>query len=244
MKQKTKGSGLVFAVILMFVILTMVVTLSSITLLETKMGQKTKSSVGAFYSSESGVEWALNLIASKSGTIGNVLSGYTVGSDGKIDCPFTGKPCSVYFLDSAGKVISQADFGQDISVVKAVRSVGTSSTGDTTQRAIEAAVAVENTLQCKRVISNDEVVTVSTSPLVLTNRKKVFGSLSADLWSAGKYRTGQSVCDEVWSGSICMTGGDPIDGGNSTIQCDGITIDDYVASSQDDFVVCCKVELR
>ena len=131
MKDKSKakkvnhGSGLIFAVVLLFVILGMVITLSSITVLETKMNQKTKSSVGAFYNSESGVEWALNQIATKDGTA--QIS--TIGS-----CPFTG--CSVLFLDKDGKVLATS---ATIDQVKAVRSVG-SQNGET-QRAIEAAVA-------------------------------------------------------------------------------------------------------
>jgi len=131
--KKQSGSGLIFAVMLLFVILAIVVTLSSITVLETKMGQKTKSSVGAFFSAESGVEWALNQISSGSGKIADVFPKF---SENKTSCP-AGFSCVVYFLDSDGKVI--ADPNADISQVRAVRSVGTES-GET-QRAIEAAVA-------------------------------------------------------------------------------------------------------
>ena len=128
MENKTKGSGLIFAVVLLFVILGMVITLSSITVLETKMSQKTKSSIGAFYNSESGVEWALNQIATKDGTarISTIPS-----------CPFTG--CSVLFLGADGNVLNPAIASNTIDKVKAVRSVGTQ--GGETQRAIEAAVA-------------------------------------------------------------------------------------------------------
>lgn len=125
MKTKTKGSGLIFAVVLLFVILGMVITLASVTMLETKMNQKTKSSIGAFYNSESGVEWALNQIATKNGTA--QIS--TLGS-----CPFTG--CSVLFLGADGKVLAAS---ATIDQVKAVRSTGNQN-GET-QRAIEAAVA-------------------------------------------------------------------------------------------------------
>lgn len=125
MQQKQTGSGLIFAVVLLFVILGMVITLASVTMLETKMNQKTKSSVGAFYNSESGVEWALNQIATKDGTA--QIS--TIGA-----CPFTG--CSVLFLDKDGKVLASS---ATINEVKAVRSIG--NQGGETQRAIEAAVA-------------------------------------------------------------------------------------------------------
>jgi hypothetical protein len=139
MKKQT-GSGLIFAVILLFVILGMVVTLSSVTVLETKMNQKTKSSVGAFYNADSGVEWALNRIAT--GTedkIDEVFSGAVWDATGKITCPLPN--CEVYLLGADGKVISQSQFSDPDSaqLVKAVRAVGTQ--GGETQRAIEAAVA-------------------------------------------------------------------------------------------------------
>lgn len=137
-----RGSGLVFAVVLLFVILGMVITLSSITMLETKMNQKTKSSVGAFYGSESGVEWALNQIATKSGSIASAFS--TTGFDGQAaKCPasFGTDTCKVFFLDQDGKVLATS---ANVDQIKAVRSVGTQ--GDDTQRAIEAAVASGNCL--------------------------------------------------------------------------------------------------
>lgn len=136
MKNKN-GSGLIFAVVLLFVILGMVITLSSITVLETKMSQKTKSSVGAFYGAESGVEWALNKIANsdETDTISTAFTGNIVGQNA--NCPFGTNTCQVYFLGADGKVLSPTT--DTISEVKAVRSVGTQ--GDETQRAIEAAVA-------------------------------------------------------------------------------------------------------
>jgi hypothetical protein len=134
MKKIKSGSGLIFAVVLLFVILGMVITLSSVTVLETKMNQKTKSSVGAFYNSESGVEWALNKIATSTGPdISNVFGASF--SAGKVTCP-GGFGCELYLLNDQGNVIA-ADMA--IDQVKAVRSVGTQ--GGETQRAIEAAVA-------------------------------------------------------------------------------------------------------
>ena len=133
--KKQSGSGLIFAVVLLFVILGMVITLSSITVLETKMSQKTKSSVGAFYNSESGVEWALNKIATT--TASNVIGAFPEFSGGKAPCPTS--DCEVYLLDKDGIVITNNL--ATIEEVKAVRSVGTQNTGEVTQRAIEAAVA-------------------------------------------------------------------------------------------------------
>ena len=138
MKQKQSGSGLIFAVVLLFVILGMVITLSSVTVLETKMSQKTKSSVGAFYNSESGVEWALNQIATKTGPNISDIFGASF-SGGKVTCP-SGFGCELYLLDDQGKVIAS---NLTIDQVKAVRSMGTQSAGGAvdTQRTIEAAVA-------------------------------------------------------------------------------------------------------
>lgn len=141
MKNKN-GSGLVFAVILLFVILAMVVTLASVTVLETKMAQKTKSSVGAFYDAESGVEWAINKIASSSGAIASVWG--TNWNGQYVSCPANlggANTCKIYLLDETGKVI--IDGNLDISTVKAIRSVGVNEVGGTadTTRAIEAAVA-------------------------------------------------------------------------------------------------------
>lgn len=137
-----QGSGLIFAVVLMFVILGMVVTLSSITILETKMSQKTKSSVGAFYNSESGVEWALNKIANS--TVTTITGTFGVASVyNGVACPeAVGGPsvCTIYLLKGDGTTIANTD-ADDISLVKAVRSVGSQNTGEVTQRAIEAAVA-------------------------------------------------------------------------------------------------------
>jgi len=123
-KEPKQGSGLIFAVILMFVILGMVITLSSITVLETKMSQKNKSSVGAFFSADSGVEWALNKIANSSGSakLAEAFPDFNTGTICQTglncsDCPFGG--CKVYFLDSEGKVITSPT--TNISEVKAVR---------------------------------------------------------------------------------------------------------------------------
>ncbi len=146
-----RGSGLIFAVILLFVILGMVITLSSITVLETKMSQKTKSSVGAFFSAESGVEWALNQIANTANPDSTtVQSKFGLATDGSKDCPFGG--CSVYFLKSDGKVITQTEASSlHVSDIKAVRSVGTQNVGGIpdTSRSIEAAVAA-GTLTCEK----------------------------------------------------------------------------------------------
>ena len=141
-KAKTKsGSALIFAIIVLFAILTVMIVLSTVTVMEQKMSQKTKSSTGAFFNAESGTEWALNKIASSSGTI---ASNFTLNPDSSIDCPFSGSLCKIYLLGTDGKVITNS--GTNLSEVKAVRSVGTQYVGGTpdTSRSIEAAVAAED----------------------------------------------------------------------------------------------------
>jgi hypothetical protein len=134
--EKQQGSGLIFAVVLLFVILGMVITLSSVTVLETKMNQKSKSSVGAFYNADSGVEWALNKIANSSGYIATAFPEFAAN---KTPCPAAiggANTCELYFLDENGKVINT---NLTLDKIRAVRAVGTQ--GGETQRAIEAAVA-------------------------------------------------------------------------------------------------------
>ena len=137
-----RGSALLLTTILMFIILSMIVSLTYVTVMEQKMSQKTKSSVGAFYGAESGVEWALNKIATGTGTTISTKFGTqatNAATDGKMSCPFTG--CEVYLLGADGKVIPKTKFSvaDSADLVKAVRSVG--AQGADTQRAIEAAVA-------------------------------------------------------------------------------------------------------
>ena len=156
MKQKTKragkgkaqnalpagrqGSALLLTTILLFVILGMVVSLTYVTVMEQKMSSKTKSSVGSFYSAESGIEWALNKIATTSTPNPVIADAFPSFSAGKTSCPADFN-CEVLLLDQNGKVITSS--ATDLSEVRAVRSVGTQ--GNETQRAIEAAVAAGET---------------------------------------------------------------------------------------------------
>jgi len=150
MKQETKhassektrkGSALIFATIVLFAILTVMIVLSTVTVMEQKMAQKTKSSTGAFFNAESGVEWALNKIATTASSTISGTFGTSAPGNG-IDCPDfgSGSPCKIYLLGSDGKVLTT---DQDIANVVAVRSVGTQYVGGTpdTSRTIEAAVA-------------------------------------------------------------------------------------------------------
>jgi hypothetical protein len=137
--MKTKrGSALLLTTILLFVVLSMVVSLSFITVMEQKMSQKTKSSIGSFFYADSGVEWALNKIVYSNSSARINTIGLTFNADGSAQCPFGG--CSVYFLKADGTTIKPAELATlTVDDIKAVRSVG--SQGGTTQRAIEAAVA-------------------------------------------------------------------------------------------------------
>ncbi len=133
-QQRKLGSALLLSSVLLFVVLSMVVTLTYVTVMEQGMSQKTKSTVGAFFNADSGIEWALNKIASAepastiASTFGNPASG--------VSCPFDA--CTVYFLDEEGKVITEGT--KYISDIKAVRAVGQQIAGQPTQRAIEAVV--------------------------------------------------------------------------------------------------------
>jgi len=139
MSKNKRGSALLLTTILLFVVLSLVVSLSYVTVMEQQMSSKTKSSVGSFFNADSGVEWALNKIANATGgTIAGVFGAINFNPDGST-YPFANAGYKVYLLDSEGKVIT--DLSKDISLVKAVRSVGTQTAGDPTQRAIEAAVA-------------------------------------------------------------------------------------------------------
>jgi hypothetical protein len=196
MKIKQNGSGFIFAVILMFVILGMVITLSSITVLETKMSQKTKSSVGAFFSADSGVEWALNKIANATGeNISDAFSGF-IG--GKCPCP-SGFNCDIYFLDDQGKVIIA---NGALENVKAVRSVGTNQAGDPTQRAIEAAVADTTSCWCPP----EDVKATSAS-----HDGNFGGYVEAYNWIQANGCAGYHICDQVeLSRYAQLHGGDSI----------------------------------
>src|SRR4030042_2730316 len=102
LKKQKHGSALLLSTILLFVVLSMVVSLSYVTVMEQQMSSKTKSSVGSFFKADSGVEWALNKIANATGdSISDVFDGFA-GS--KIDCP-DGFGCELYLLDENGKVI-------------------------------------------------------------------------------------------------------------------------------------------
>ena len=140
--KKTKsnsGSALLLTTILLFVILGMVVSLTYVTVMEQKMSSKTKSSVGSFYSAESGIEWALDKIANTTGANPVIADAFPNFSSGKTSCPADFN-CEVWLLDQNGKVITNS--AAYLSNVKAVRSVGTNQ--NETQRAIEAAVAATN----------------------------------------------------------------------------------------------------
>lgn len=168
MKTKTKSaSALIFATILLFVVLSLVVSMSYVTVLEQKMSQKTKSSVGAFFSADSGIEWTLNKISHNSGA--NINDNFTMLAGGKIQTGLGG--IDVYLLDKDGNIITSDD---TLDSIKAVRAVGTESTGSTT-RAIEAAVASgsgPSGWSCQ-LISGSEAGAHSVTEALCTGSKKL-----------------------------------------------------------------------
>jgi len=235
MKTKTKrGSALLLTTILMFVILSMVVSLTYVTVMEQKMSQKTKSSVGAFYGAESGVEWALNKLANPVGSTPTISSTFGVQAtnatpDGKMSCPFEG--CEVYLLDKDGKVIPKTQFSvaDSADFVKAVRSVG--DQGGETQRAIEAAVASSNEIY--RISCGHDNQTVPGEQMAYCCRTKVDNgdtdcksykggswAVYPKPWSAstpGKY---DITCDHDTSIFVCCRA-DAISGATKCRSCDG-----------------------
>ncbi len=138
------GSALLLSSVLLFVVLSMVVTLTYVTVMEQGMSQKTKSTVGAFFNADSGIEWALNKIATLE--TGVQIGDHTAFNDTDpgdgIPCPVEIGGCVVYLLDEEGKVITEGT--KHISDIKAVRAVGKQEKGQPTQRAIEAVVAEED----------------------------------------------------------------------------------------------------
>ena len=189
-KKATKASALLLTTILLFVILSMVVSLSYVTVMEQKMSQKTKSSVGAFFNADSGVEWALNKIATGSGNISGI---FTMDSTGKVSCPnFTDdtSPCDIYLLDVNGKVIT-AD--GPLANVQAVRSVGTQNTGEPTQRAIEAAVGAGGGGGCYVSYGKPPVANRAAAPndncIIGFTDKGSVGSYGACKYSSGGLTT-------------------------------------------------------
>lgn len=163
--KNIRGSVLVLVIILLFVVLSVVVSLTYITVLEQKMSSKTKSSVGAFFNAESGIEWALNKIANSSGDINSVFGTSTPGNG--INCPNfgSGSLCKVYLLDSDGKVITT---NQDIANIKAIRVVG--NQGEEAIRAIEVAVAAGGKLECISAYRQSGTYVARRSPSGMTNQ--------------------------------------------------------------------------
>jgi Tfp pilus assembly protein PilX len=128
-----KGSALLLTTILLFVVLSMVVSFTYLTVLDQKMSQNTKSSVRSFYNAESGVEWALNklVITDKSSCLKTI--GTFNAADNSVDCPFGG--CKVHFLDENGNIIDLNSTTASVGSASAVRVVGTEDAD--TARAIE-----------------------------------------------------------------------------------------------------------
>jgi len=156
--EAKNGSALLLATILLFVVLSLVISMSYVTVMEQKMSSKTKSSVGAFFNADSGIEWALNQIANAADPGSTtVQSKFNLASDGSKACPFVG--CIIYFLKADGTIITQTEASSlYVSDIKAVRSVGTQTAGDPTQRAIEAAVAAGDCERTRSSTFDDDAV--------------------------------------------------------------------------------------
>jgi hypothetical protein len=201
-KKHHRASALLLATILLFAILTIIISLSSVTVMEMKMSQKGKTSVASFYDAESGVEWALHKVSTSTGNLSTAFP--TPATDGSVTCPSevgaTG--CKVYFLKSDGTTVAQADFASTtFADIQAVRSVGRE--GNDTQRAIEAAVA--DTTVCSAVPKEIESVEQSPASIVaaLTYCRNKGGCWHLPSIEELMYFTGSdSDTSYLWAGSF------------------------------------------
>ena len=106
-QKKQEGSILILTLLALVGALSISVAMVSISVVERKMTTKSKKSVTAFQSANSGIEWALKKINDAtidSGKVQKISDVFTMGGDGKISCPSgffdtdSGASCEVYLL--------------------------------------------------------------------------------------------------------------------------------------------------
>jgi uncharacterized protein (TIGR02145 family) len=144
--QKERGSALVLAIIVLVNALFIVVAISSIAVVEYQMSAKNRSSVSAFQSADSGVEYVLGMVKKDSSqTIASLCQSFfsTTGKCVIDPNEVGGLSIEVYFLDETGNVIK--DGGVSLSGTDSVRSVGASGEGGfETTRAVEISLDAFN----------------------------------------------------------------------------------------------------
>jgi Tfp pilus assembly protein PilX len=137
--QKEEGSALVLAIIVLVNALFIVVTVSSIAIVERQMSSKNRSSTLAFQAADSGIEYILGIVKESSDQeISSLCQAFSNG-ECVIDPEKFGNldlSVKIYFLDGDGNVIE--DENTKLSDVESARSVGTSGEGSfETTRAVE-----------------------------------------------------------------------------------------------------------
>ncbi len=106
-QKKQEGSILILTLLALVGALSISVAMVSISVVERKMTTKSKKSVTAFQSANSGIEWALKKINDATvsgGKVQKISDVFTMGSDGKISCPSgffdssSNTNCEIYLL--------------------------------------------------------------------------------------------------------------------------------------------------
>ncbi len=139
-QKKQEGSILILTLLALVGALSISVAMVSISVVERKMTTKSKKSVTAFQSANSGIEWALKKIndATVSGgniqTIEQAFAPQTMDDDGKISCPDNGpnkffddnkSGCEIYLLGGTNQVRTViTDPTVTLDKVIAVRATG------------------------------------------------------------------------------------------------------------------------
>ncbi len=110
-QKKQEGSILILTLLALVGALSISVAMVSISVVERKMTTKSKKSVTAFQSANSGIEWALKKINDATidgGKVQKIEDVFTMGGDGKISCPSSffddGKSdCEIYLLSGTNQ---------------------------------------------------------------------------------------------------------------------------------------------
>ncbi len=133
-QKKQEGSILILTLLALVGALSISVAMVSISVVERKMTTKSKKSVTAFQSANSGIEWALKKINDATidgGKVQKIEDVFTMGGDGKISCPsdffdsLNNTDCEIYLLGGTNQnrtVITDPTVTLD--KVIAVRSTG------------------------------------------------------------------------------------------------------------------------
>ncbi|MBI2669717.1 MAG: hypothetical protein HYX20_01020 [Candidatus Yanofskybacteria bacterium] len=101
LKPGQEGVAVIFAILLMDILLTISLTLSAIFIPKIRVSSDVKSSVGALYAAESGIEWCLyiNRVGS---TAQPTMSNGATFINGATNAPFIEADCAAFPIKSTG----------------------------------------------------------------------------------------------------------------------------------------------